>query len=125
LTATDEVNLLATTEFAEAFGSEHVYRLASREIEVEPGSEPAVARRRGRVLFNERVTYDEVDRLFRKGAEIRTLELTSDEVLREFKAHSDDIIPMFYVREEQLWICSTDQNFTPRLGDTVVYAIET
>ncbi len=125
LSATDEVNLLATTEFAEAFGSEHVYRLASREMEVEPGSEPAVARRRGRVLFNERVTYDEVNRLFRRGAEIQTVELTSDEALREFEAQIDDTIPMFYVRDERLWICSTDQNFTPRLGDTVVCAVET
>ncbi|MFB6372080.1 MAG: cation:proton antiporter, partial [Bradymonadaceae bacterium] len=123
LSATDEVNLLATTEFAEAFGSENVYRLAGRSLEAEPDSEPAVARRRGRVLFDEPVTYDDMDGFFRRGGEIETVEVTDEQMFRQYRKNREEVIPMFYVRDDQLYVCSRDADFTPRADDTVICAV--
>jgi len=123
LSATDEVNLLSSMEFSEAFGSENVFRLESRPTETEGSEEPAVARRRGRVLFSKPVDYDDMDALFRHGGEVRTMEVSDPAAFEEYCASQEVAIPMFYVRGSQLYVCSTDAAYTAKTGDTVICAV--
>jgi NhaP-type Na+/H+ or K+/H+ antiporter len=128
LTATDEVNILADMEFSEAFGREHVYHLSPREggpSEEETETEPAIASKpRGRVLFHEPVTYDDLDQFFRRGGHIRTITVTDGESFRDFCEYHDQVISMFYLRDEHLNVCSADHDFVPQQGDTVICGVK-
>jgi NhaP-type Na+/H+ or K+/H+ antiporter len=128
LTATDEVNILADMEFAEAFGREHVYHLATREgrpTEEETATEPAIASKpRGRAIFSEPVTYDELDQFFRRGGHIRTIAVTDGESFQDFCEYHDEVISMFYLRGEHLNVCSADHDFEPQEGDTIICGVK-
>lgn len=123
LSATDEVNLLSSTEFSEAFGSENVFRLANRNRAEETDEEPAVAKRRGRVLFGEPIDYDDLEGFFRRGGEVRTVDVTEPEAFERYLASREEAFPMFYVRNDQLFVCSNDTEFVPQTKDTVICAV--
>ncbi len=126
LTPTDEVNVLAAVEFAEVFGREHVYLLQPREQtdgDDEETNDAATSKPRGRTLFDDPFTYDNLDRFFRRGGEIRTVSVTDTASFEEFREFQKEVVPMFYVRGDRLYVCSTDADFSPRVGDTVICGV--
>lgn len=123
LTATDEVNFLGSMEFADAFGRENVFHLEPRIAPEDEQDEPAAARRRGRVVFGEPMTYDKLNGFFRRGGELRIVTVTERETFEEFCEQQEEVFGMCYVRDGRLHVRTTDVEYTPQSGDTIVCGV--
>ncbi|MFB6373194.1 MAG: hypothetical protein ABEN55_08790, partial [Bradymonadaceae bacterium] len=53
----------------------------------------------------------------------RTVDVTGKEAFEQFLEGREEAFPMFYVRNDKLFVCSTDAPYTPKRGDTVICAV--
>lgn len=119
LTPNDEVNSLATLHFIEVFESAEVYQISTQVDVRREGSLPKHLR--GRPLFGKDVTYSSLSHRFERGDEIRPLEITEGrtvEVLRDY--YKGDMLPLFLVRGEKLFIFSEESGASPQAGDVLL-----
>lgn len=122
VTSNEEVNALAALHFAEVFESAEMYQLGSRP-ERQPGSEEALPLHlRGRPLFGEDVTFTSLRERFRRGAEIRKVEISDNFSLEQFlEQQGTPVTPLFVVQTDgKLYVFSNEP--PPRLhaGDTLL-----
>jgi NhaP-type Na+/H+ or K+/H+ antiporter len=122
LTANDEMNSLACLHFAEAFSRNEVYQLMLEQSESQADHAP-VRELRGRILFDKRLTFAEMDRLFAAGAAVVTSEFTEEFTFRDFQTRrSGRSVPLFLLRGgQELEVVTTRQLREARRGDRLVW----
>lgn len=121
LTPNEEVNALATLQFARVFGRSDVYQL--------PPEHPESARLnsvsrdlRGRQLFGKEMTYAHLSSFLRQGATIRKTTLSREFDFQKFKlTNPGKAIPLFLLDEAgQLFVFNVDHPPTPRPGQALL-----
>ncbi len=120
MTSNEEVNLLAARRGIELFGSKETYRLSIAAVatESQTSSHEMLT---GRVLFSESATYQELDRRFAAGEEIKATKLTEEYDFDHFLQQRPSALVMFVVDStERLTVVSTDVELTPSSGQTVI-----
>lgn len=124
LTSNDEVNSLASLHFAEVFGRREVYLLPPKKAsdkKKEAISQPL----RGRLLFDEELTFSEFDNRYSAGAEIKVSRLTEQYNYNAFlQQYSGRAIPLIKINTDQtLSIFTIDAKNNPQTGDTIISLI--
>lgn len=121
MTPNDEVNTLAASEFVEQFGTANVYQLAPREKASER-HQRVPSHLRGRLLFAQSLTSDEIRERHNQGYRIKKTTLSEDFTLEHFRQkYSDDAILMFVVPEKgRLVVLTAQSELEPRAGQKII-----
>jgi NhaP-type Na+/H+ or K+/H+ antiporter len=120
MTRNSEVNLLAIQRGHELFDRKECYRLSiptagsgKREV----GHEALM----GRVLFDEDVTYEELDRRFAVGSVVKATKLSDEFTIDHFKTKYPEALPLFVLDSDRtLTVITTDAEVEPSPSDTVI-----
>lgn len=119
MTPNDEVNSLATAEFAEHFGTANVYQLDTPATSERHEKVPA--HRRGRTLFAAGVTFSKLAQRFGQGAAIKKTTLTEDFTMADFRAKYPSALLLFTIPEPgQLTICVEGRKLEPKPGKKLI-----
>lgn len=121
ITPNDEINSLAVLRFAEIFGRSEVYQLPVRTEPIHRDHEMPV-HLSGRILFDNKLTYAQMNELFRKGAEIKTTNLTREYDYNDFRRNQHGLsIPLFLITSsDELRIFSVDNPPEPAAGQKII-----
>lgn len=96
LTPNDDVNTLASTQFASTFGGAETYQLTARSAEMGIGSTPATEFG-GRQLFGPDWSYQAIQEVLDGGGEVRRIKLGSDREMVEAQLTSDNVAAILFV----------------------------
>lgn len=121
LTPNDEVNALAAREFAHLFGRANVYQLVPWDVGT--GKRQSVAEHlRGRPLFHEKLTWDELDRRVGGGAQIKKTRITEEFTFDDFRQYYGPSAVVLFVIEDRkrLRICTGQEERVPNRGQTII-----
>ncbi len=124
VTPSDEVNTLAAMEYTHVFSRAHVYQLATKGKS--HGRWHSVPEnRRGRLLFQADLDYQDLDRFFEQGAVVKATALTESFTMKEFRQrHGDGAMVLFAVdADRRLKIRTAQGPFEPLPGDNVIAII--
>lgn len=123
LTPNDDLNSLATMEFAHFFGRANVFQLAPWEAG--GGRHEVSAHIRARVLFDECLTYSEIASRFDRGCQLKRTKITEEFSYEDFVKHYEGkAIPMFIISAKSVDICIAQSKQVPKAGDTLVALVE-
>ncbi len=125
MTPNDEVNSIATTEFREVFGSENCYQLT-------PPKQASERRRRipqhlrGRMLFGEGQTDEELRRRLSGGAQLKKTSLSDDYTIDDFVAKYGDnaLVIATFPEPGRVLINSQDQPLDLKGGGKILALID-
>ncbi|MEQ8846935.1 cation:proton antiporter [Botrimarina sp.] len=125
MTPNDEVNSIAAMEFRELFGSENVYQLA-------PSKKTSERHRRipqhlrGRLLFGEGLTFEELRRRSEAGAQLKKTTLSEDFTIADFrKKYGDTALVLFTFPEPgRMRIAAEDQSLDLKAGGKILALID-
>ena len=125
VTPNDEVNTLAAMSFAEHFGRSEVYQLTVHESGKVPTGR-AAAYRRGRILFNRPITFDQLERSFESGMKVKATPLSADFTYKDFQQrYGQSAIVLFRIEEKgKLVVASSDLDYQPRAGHKLIALVE-
>lgn len=125
MTPNDEVNTLATLNFAERFGKAGCFKIAPSEA-AKPPSEKAPRHQGGRVLFDKPMTYEQLTSRFAAGERTKKTLLTSDFTYDDFRArYGDSALVLFIVNEEgELEVATSDAPVEPRPGEKIIALVQ-
>lgn len=125
LTPNDEVNSLAAMHYAELFGRAEVYQLP-REKQPSGRIETARHHLRGRLLFSETATYEELTRRLAAGAKIKINKLTAEFDYANYRAlYGPDALPLCTITEAgRLVIYTADTPPSPKRGQILISLVE-
>ena len=118
VTPNDEVNALASLNFAEVFGRSEVYQLSPKKRKTAP--EKAVSRHlRGRCLFNAEYTFDAISEHLNSSEHLQILEFKSPEDLA--KLDRERMTPLLMVdAQKKLLIVTDESNLKPVVGTKLI-----
>ncbi len=121
MTANDEVNTLAAMGFAERFGRSEVYQVAAASTTSER-TDTVGAYRRGRTLFDQPVTIEQLEDRFEAGAQIKKTTISSDFTYDDFRSrYGETALTLFCLDESGKLIVATDeQDLIPRPGQKLI-----
>jgi NhaP-type Na+/H+ or K+/H+ antiporter len=125
MTPNDEVNTLAAMSFVERFGRSDVYQLAVHESTKVPTARAATYRR-GRILFNKPITFEQLESRFEAGMQVKTTVLSADFTYNDFlDRYTETALVLFRVEEKgKLVIATSDREYTPRAGHKIIALVE-
>lgn len=123
MTPNDEINSLASKEFAEHFGSANVYQLTPP-----PSSERherVPAHLRGRSLFAPGVTFSDLQKRFSEGAQVKKTTLTEDFTYEKFREKYPFAMVLFTIPEKGLLnVVDAEQKIDPKAGRKLIALVE-
>ncbi len=122
MTANDEVNYLALLHFSDLFDSSHRYQLTPRG-EGRKARQTSLPRHlKGRYLFDEKATYDNLLARLESGAVVKSSPITEEFSFEDFRSrYGDSALPLFLVTDTgELRVFTTDSRPTPRAGQTMI-----
>ena len=127
VTPNEEVNSLVTLHLGELFDSAEIYQLRVRSIRAGHDEDELTHHLRGRPLFGHDVTFGVLSSLFDRGAEVKTVEVSSPEMWRAMTAEGGDHgIPLFAVSADgNVTVVSGKDVQAPQIGDRVLVVQET
>ena len=100
-TSNDEVNSLATREFAHIFGKANVWQIASNDKDAHPTTSVA-SHRRGRICFSEEPTFQNLQNLACHDGVIKKTLLTEIFTLEHFhEVHGEEAVILFLHDEDK------------------------
>jgi hypothetical protein len=120
LTSNYEVNALASLHFAELFGANEVYQLASNQhliadAQNSKSRQPARARKyQNQILFEKELTYEVLEKRFNEGWQIQTI--PADDQKLTTLTESGDLIVLFLIQKNQQLAPVTSENRVSLLG---------
>lgn len=119
-TPNDWINLVASQRLGRYFDREHTYQLAPRASL--PSDDAGQDRLGGRIFASREADYGYLQGRVAAGAIFKTTKLSEDFTWDDFLAHhGDDALPMFLqTKEGKLRILTTESEFKPESGDTIV-----
>jgi hypothetical protein len=120
LTPNDEVNALATMQYARVFSRSEVYQVG-------PPTQPSARREkigwelRGRQLFAHDITHDALEQRIAAGYLVKKTPITADFSFDHFKAvYGDEALPLFVKTElGEAQMATADMPLKPRPGQTL------
>lgn len=124
-TPNDEVNALAALQGAELFGRAEVYQLPPKDM----SNNQAVImpqHLRGRLLFNEGLTYAALTERLAAGAIVKKTPLTKEFDYQAFQAHyGDSAVPLFVIEATgNLLVCTAGDKPLPKSGQTLISLVD-
>lgn len=123
LTANDEVNSLAALQFADLFGRAQVFQFKPQRRVVK--DEAAAGHLRARFLFGDDVTSAVLARRMSAGAIVKTTKLTDESDYNAFRQrYGETALLLFVCDGGRLTVVTTDQEVTPRPGQTLVALVD-
>lgn len=125
MTPNDEVNSIAATEFREVFGSENVYQLAPPQTTGER-QRRIPNHLRGRLLFGDDATFDELRHRVEAGAELKKTTLSEEFTYDDFLAKYGDstLVLMTFPEPGKLRIDSEDHPIDLKAGGKILALID-
>ena len=125
MTPNDEVNSIAAMEFRELFGSAGVYQFATSENTSERHRRTP-DHLKGRTLFGEGITHDDLRQRLETGAQIKMTTLSEDFTTEDFRAkYGESALLLFTFPEEgKLRIGSVDQPLDPKPGEKILALVD-
>ncbi len=123
-TPNDWVNILAVHRFMRVFGRGEVYQVVPRKG-AESGDD-AHRHLHGRWLFDERLTYEQLDKRIEAGAVIKTTTLSDEFTYESFRKHyGETAVALFVVTpSRRLEVITTDRPADPKPGDTLISLVD-
>lgn len=120
MTSNDEVNSLASMNFAELFGRANVFQLTPwREAEK---NESSALHLRSRYLFTAGLTFERLLERIESGEKVKTTKLSKEYDFARFKETTEGkAIVLFLVTGNRLNILATDGRVEAKPGDMVIY----
>jgi NhaP-type Na+/H+ or K+/H+ antiporter len=121
LTPNDEVNSLATLQFAHLFGRREVYQLTPPS-ETTGRRESVGQHLRGRRLFGKDVTYEVLTSLMVGGSRVKTTRISEEFSYEDFRGmYGDRALVLFTVdSNRRLAICTADEPVKAKAGQTII-----
>ncbi len=108
MTPNTEVNILACQQGAKVFGSDHVFRIRLQD-DGEEQSDQKELRDEGILLFNEELTYGNLQSRTRQGWKFYTTETEHEIIQQPIKSGEENgIISLFYVKNDRLELVTPD-----------------
>lgn len=122
LTPNDEVNSLAALRFGEIFGRSHVFQLPPN-TRGRTDNKEVTSDLSGRILFNDKLNFDQLSRIFTSNKQILAEEITDSESSTKFREAIDEKhFPLFLVTAyDEIQPFTVDNPPTPTNGDKVFY----
>jgi hypothetical protein len=125
LTQNDEVNALATREWTHLVGRVNVFQLAMHDT----GSGPRASvgeHLSGRVLFNEEMTFDEIEWQIERGYAIKATRITKEFSFEEYAASYDGKVQLLFAVNEnsQLLVNVVDDQLVIKPGYTLIALVK-
>ena len=121
VTPNHEVNALATLHFIDLFGSSEVYQLPPEASAGGP-AEPELPRHlRGRYLFAEGATFEEIAGRYSRGHTVKVHSITEQFDLEAFhRMYGDEALPLFVVSGDRLVIATVQDGPKVKAGDRLI-----
>lgn len=110
MTPRPEVNMLATLRYRREFGDNRVYRLKVDDKRAADARARAYKDWQTAWLFNESVTYDEMQRWMAGGASIRTTTISEAYPYAQYLAENPDNLPLFALSPQNKLIFFTSRS---------------
>ncbi len=125
MTPNDEVNTLAAQGFVERFGRAEVYQLATAETSSER-TERVGGYLRGRILFNQPVTLEQLQQRLASGSTIKKTTLTEGFTFEDFLArYGESTLLLFCFQENgDLEIATDEKDMQPKPGQKLIALVE-
>lgn len=122
MTSNPDLNSLAAVHFLEVFDRSEIYQLPQRQEE--PAQDPPHLR--GRDLFGEGVTFEQITVRFASGARISTARLSDTFTYEDFRRrYGPSAVPLFLVTEAgDLVVYTSGTEPTPKPGQTLIALVE-
>lgn len=127
VTPNHEVNALATVRFAELFGRNEVYQLASADSEsVEDGTKNYATRIRGRLLFDNQLDFFRMAETLDNGARVAVVKIDKPFTLETFREqYGKRAVPLFLIPERGVVeVFTTDRKLIPEPGQKLIAMIK-
>ncbi len=125
MTPNDEVNAIAAMEFAPELGGANVYQIAPSQRSQER-LQRIPSHRRGRVLFRDGLTYDDLQNRFAQGAQIKKTALSKDFTYAAFRAkYGESAVVLFAIPEKgRLIVNAAKTPLEPKAGYKLIALID-
>lgn len=122
LTPNDETNSLAALRFGETFGRSHVFQLAPN-TQGQMENKDVTRHLSGRILFHERLNFENLSRFFSKNTEIQSITFDEKHPVAEFKQQiGEQYIPLFLITSNnEIFPYTVDNPPSPAKGDQAFY----
>ena len=125
VTPNDDLNRLATLEFAHDFGGAEVYQLAPWQAAGESQStrrEVIASATKGRLLFREDATFGDLAQRIAQGQQIKRTRITDEFTEQSFREmYGEDALILFARRANgALDIATVDKPLEPQAGDMLI-----
>lgn len=122
VTSNDEVNSLAILHCLELFDRSELYQLTPHSYVDKQGEQAIPKHLRGRLLFDEPVTFHELERQFEQNAAIESFDLTEDYTYDVFEErYAGRAMPMFLIDPSgQVDIFNTTASLDPKPGQELI-----
>ncbi len=124
LTSNDEANSLAVLHFSELCEREQLYQLtpAAKQTSDQVFSPKHL---RGRYLFGEDINFHYLNSRYIAGAKIKSTKLTNNFGYDAFKKmYGDNMVPMFLIRDNRLFVFNADMNIEPKQGSIIIAMVD-
>lgn len=122
VTPNDEVNSLAALHFADIFGAQNVYQLATVPASSTTRRSSISSRLRGQILFDKDITHSDISGRMEQGATIKLTSLTNEFTFDSYcTLYGDKALPLFLVRKDgTLGVFSSADTLDPKPGQAII-----
>ncbi len=123
VTSNTEANSLAAVHFKDIFGRRNVFQLSPQKDTDRDAVEPQHLQ--GRRLFSTKATFENLDRMFANGAEVKTTQITERFSFDDLKhEYGDELVPLFLIsikdEERKLQIVQDGESVRPKPGQILI-----
>ena len=124
-TPNDAVNSLACLHFLDVFGRAECYQLAPEVSAPRPDDE-APTHLRGRILFDEAMTYQKLQQRWERGAELIDLAFDDEEAIQKFLSRFEErATPLFIITEnKRLLVVTADLKVELKVGQRLIALVD-
>jgi NhaP-type Na+/H+ or K+/H+ antiporter len=98
-TPNDEVNSLAAREFSHIFGKASVWQIAPQDTGAHH-TKAVASHQRGRICFTDDATYPKLQSLIRRGATMKSTQITEQFTLEDFHLHYGEEAVILFLTDE-------------------------
>ena len=122
VTANSELNALSAVRFSEWLGFENVYQLPP----VRQGDSEAITDSlRGRILFSPEATFNHLENLYYRGAQVILLESNSAQMLKTYEESGIFALVLMVIKQDgRLYISCANDPVQPEDGDKAIVFVE-
>lgn len=126
MTPNDEVNSLASLRFEDIFGRGEVYQLSPIRRKKNSDKEAMPLHLRGRYLFDNDATYQNLITRFQSRAVVKKTNITEEFDYQKFREmYGESALPIFVITESnELKVCSAETTLQPEPNQTLISIVD-